>query len=294
MDSLTHALSNVTVTNDGQTVSATNIKYDETNISSGSVASGTFTLTSIQATIAGQEETIDLSEPVTVTTSTTLKVKTATEVENSVTSTQVADGYVNTIIVDDSVTGVLEVTNPIILPEQITMFDGKDYLKLGAVGINSDHVTVQNLVVSNLNRFGSNIHRGINYNGTGVLTINNVDVIIVEGSVGYPANAVRINQANATVTMTNSSIDFKLGRSSAPGTLTGIVLSADSTLTLDETPVSVEATTSSQPALGIDGLSGTINLINSDITVTANGGTIAALPSSADVTINNQNSTITP
>lgn len=293
-------LNSLTVQRGVQTVdptAITNVTFGSANITGGTIASGNFKVHNIQAMVNGQLDTIELTTPITVTTSNKLFVTTEDEVKASVGSTHVTNGLVNIIEVDQNTTKI-SMTDPVIVPNNITLFEGNNNISFASLGITANGmITVQNIDVHGLNRHGTNAHRGINYIGSGSLILNNVKVEVTSGSIGYPGYAIYIGQPNAVVEMNHSKVDLILSRSSAPGTLTGILLSNGSTLTLNQSPIYVEAEhTGGQPAFGIStGSTGTLTLNNSPITAkgASTPGVALNLPAGHSVNVNTDaNSTL--
>ena len=286
-------LNSLTVQRGVQTVdptAITNVTFGSANITGGTIASGNFKVHNIQAMVNGQLNTIELTTPVTVTTSNKLFVTTEDEVKASVGSTHVTNGLVNIIEVDHNTTKI-SMTEPVIVPNNITLFEGNNKISFASLGITANGtITVQNIDVNGLNRHGTSAHRGINYIGSGSLILNNVKVEVTSGSIGYPGYAIYIGQPNAVVEMNNSKVDLILNRTSAPGTLTGILLSNGSTLTLNQSPIYVEAQhTASQPSFGIStGSTGTLTLNNSPITAkgASTAGVALNLPAGHSVNVN--------
>ena len=286
-------LNSLTVQRGVQTVdptAITNVTFGSANITGGTIASGNFRVHNIQAMVNGQLNTIELTTPVTVTTSNKLFVTTDDEIKASVGSTHVTNGLVNIIEVDHNTTKI-SMTEPVIVPNNITLFEGNNKISFASLGITANGtITVQNIDVNGLNRHGTSAHRGINYIGSGSLILNNVKVEVTSGSIGYPGYAIYIGQPNAVVEMNNSKVDLILNRTSAPGTLTGILLSNGSTLTLNQSPIYVEAQhTASQPSFGIStGSTGTLTLNNSPITAkgASTAGVALNLPAGHSVNVN--------
>ncbi|MHA7578928.1 S-layer homology domain-containing protein [Paenibacillus vandeheii] len=210
----------MTFSQNGETVEGLEISYTDEDIAQGSIASGSFSLKSVNVTKNGNSQKITFAdgETLKVTTSTVLRVKNSTEAVNSVNHNYVKNGLVKTIIVDDSVTDSISVpkvdlANPIII-------DGQNKLVFTAgVGFkaNQNEVLLKNLKVTGGYSSAQNGDRGPVYiSGSANVTFDHVTVDAQAGTGGYGYSAIILKHANAKLVIKDTSILVKFDNNQNP------------------------------------------------------------------------------
>lgn len=210
----------ITVSRYGVPVEGVEFSYGADDVASGTIASGTFTLKSVNVTKNGKTEKVTFAngETLNVSTTTVLRVKDGTEVANGVNHSHVVNGLVKTITVDDSVTDTITVpkvalANPVII-------DGKDKLVFNAglaVTATQDEVLLKNLTVtggySGATRDGE---RGPVYlSGAADVTLDHV-IVDAPGGGGYGHSGILLKNANAKLVIKDSIVSTYFVKSDNP------------------------------------------------------------------------------
>lgn len=210
----------ITFSQNGEPVEGLEISYTDEDIAQGTIASGVFSLKSVNVTKNGNAQKIIFAdgETLKVTTSTVLRVKDNTEVTNSINHILVKNGLVKTITVDDSVTDTITVSKAT-LANPVTI-DGKDKLIFNAglaVTASQDEVLLKNLTVTGGYKGDQKDgERGPLYlSGAADVTLDHVRVDAI-GSGGYGASGILLKNANAKLVIKDSTVSTVFAKSDNP------------------------------------------------------------------------------
>ncbi|MEC0123196.1 S-layer homology domain-containing protein [Paenibacillus pabuli] len=210
----------ITFSQNGEPVEGLEISYTDEDLAQGSIASGSFSLKSVNVTKNGNLQKITFAdgETLKVTTSTVLRVKDSTEVVNSVNHNYVKNGLVKIIRVDDSVTDSISVpkvdlANPIIIEGQNKL------VFMAGVGFkaNQNEVLLKSLKVTGGYSTAQNGDRGPVYiSGSAKVTFDDVTVDAQAGTGGYGYSAILLKNTNAKLVIKDSKIQIKFDNNQNP------------------------------------------------------------------------------
>lgn len=203
----------ITFSQNGEPVEGLEISYTDEDIAQGTIASGVFSLKSVNVTKNGNTQKIIFAdgETLKVTTSTVLRVKDSEEVTNSINHTLVNKGLVKTISVDDSVTDAISV--PKVTLATPVIIDGQNKLVFSSgIGVTAtqNEVLLKNLTVTGGFSGAQNGDRGPVYiSGSANVTFDHA-IINAPGSGGYGYSGIILKNANAKLVVkdTNISVQF--------------------------------------------------------------------------------------
>lgn len=203
----------ITFSQNGEPVEGLEISYTDEDIAQGTIASGVFSLKSVNVTKNGNTQKIIFAdgETLKVTTSTVLRVKDSTEITNSINHTLVKNGLVKTISVDDSVTDAISV--PKVTLATPVIIDGQNKLVFSSgIGVTAtqNEVLLKNLTVTGGFSGAQNGDRGPVYiSGSANVTFDHA-IINAPASGGYGYSGIILKNANAKLVVkdTNISVQF--------------------------------------------------------------------------------------
>lgn len=203
----------ITFSQNGEPVEGLEISYTDEDIAQGTIASGVFSLKSVNVTKNSNTQKIIFADGDTlkVTTSTVLRVKDSTEVTNSINHTLVKKGLVKTISVDDSVTDGISV--PKVTLATPVIIDGQNKLVFSSgIGVTAtqNEVLLKNLTVTGSFSGAQNGDRGPVYiSGSANVTFDNA-IVNAPASGGYGYSGILLKSANAKLVVkdTNVSVQF--------------------------------------------------------------------------------------
>ncbi|WP_346234698.1 S-layer homology domain-containing protein [Lysinibacillus telephonicus] len=209
----------ITVSRYGVPVEGVEFSYGADDVASGTIASGTFTLKSVNVTKNGKTEKVTFAngETLNVSTTTILRVNDGAEVANGVNHSHVVNGLVKIITVDDSVTDTISVpkvtlANPVII-------DGQNKLVFsGGLGVTAtqNEVLLKNLMVTGGFSGAQNGDRGPVYiSGSAKVTFEHATVD-APASGGYGYSAVLLKNANAKLVIKDSNISVHFAKADNP------------------------------------------------------------------------------
>ncbi len=263
----------ITFSQNGEPVEGLEISYTDEDIAQGTIASGLFSLKSVNVTKNDNTQKIIFAdgETLKVTTSTVLRVKDSTEVTNSINHTLVKSGLVKTISVDDSVTDAISV--PKVTLATPVIIDGRNKMVFSfGIGVTAtqNEVLLKNLTVTGGFSGAQNGDRGPVYiSGSANVTFDHATVD-APASGGYGYSAVLLKNANAKLVIKDSNISVHFAKAD------NIAYSAYG-IRADAAGASIEIANSTISSNGANGGSrtiqtakdATVNITNSNIDVEA-------------------------
>lgn len=209
----------ITFSQNGEPVEGLEISYTDEDIAQGTIASGVFSLKSVNVTKNGNTQKIIFAdgETLKVTTSTVLRVKDNTEVTNSINHTLVKNGLVKTISVDDSVTDAISV--PKVTLATPVIIDGQNKMVFSSgIGVTAtqNEVLLKNLTVTGGFSGAQNGDRGPVYiSGSANVTFDHA-TINAPASGGYGYSGIILKNANAKLVIKDTNISVKFVKADNP------------------------------------------------------------------------------
>lgn len=209
----------ITFSQNGEAVEGLEISYTDEDVAQGTIASGVFSLKSVNVTKNGNTQKIIFAdgETLKVTTSTVLRVKDSTEVTNSINHTLVKNGLVKTISVDDSVTDAISV--PKVTLATPVIIDGQNKMVFSSgIGVTAtqNEVLLKNLTVTGGFSGAQNGDRGPVYiSGSANVTFDHA-TINAPASGGYGYSGIILKNANAKLVIKDTNISVKFVKADNP------------------------------------------------------------------------------
>ncbi|WP_445478200.1 S-layer homology domain-containing protein [Lysinibacillus irui] len=209
----------ITFSQNGEPVEGLEISYTDEDIAQGTIASGVFSLKSVNVTKNGNTQKIIFAdgETLKVTTSTVLRVKDSTEVTTSINHTLVKNGLVKTISVDDSVTDAISVPK-VTLATPVIIDGQKKMVFSSGIGVTAtqNEVLLKNLTVTGGFSGAQNGDRGPVYiSGSANVTFDHA-TINAPASGGYGYSGIILKNANAKLVIKDTNISVKFVKADNP------------------------------------------------------------------------------
>lgn len=268
----------ITFSRNGQPITDATVTYGDEDVATGTIASGLFTLKSINVTRNGKTEKVTFAngESISVNTAPVLNIISATEFTAGVNSSYVQNGYVKTVKVADTVAAPIIVSATQTLAHPV-IIDGKDKLELTsgvAVTATKDEVQLKNLKVSgNQNGAQTALARGsIKLAGETKLTLDNVDVKGIDtGGFGFAGIILSKDNAQLAIKDSNIAVQYSQG---GDNSMSAYGIRADgenANITVVNSTISSNSKAGDVGAYGIKGGEGTtVSITDGSVGVEAN------------------------